>query len=114
MMLGYIPLRPWQVNALVACDTSFLTALQSIRGAGQFFAQVSLPFVPPGIVLKNGEDLALPLNAAQAAALREMAELAPYGMGEETRLDEAVRKRLQMNASELRWSFPKWQTLTGH
>ncbi len=35
-------------------------------------------------------------------------------MGEETRLDEAVRKCWQMNASELRWSFPKWQTLTGH
>lgn len=90
-------------------DTSFLTALQSIRGAGQFCAHGSLPFVPPGIVLKNGEDLALPLNAAQAAALRALAEPAPYGMGEETRLDDTVRKCWQVDASELLWSFPRWQ-----
>lgn len=88
---------------------SFLTKLLDLRGAGKFCAQGSLPFVAPGIVLKNGEDLALPLNAAQASVLRGLAEPAPYGMGTETRLDETVRKCWQIDAAELRWTSPRWQ-----
>ncbi len=89
--------------------SSFLEALQNIRGAGRFCAHGSLPFVPPGIVLKNGEDLALPLSTSQAGDLRALAEPAPYGMGSETRLDESVRKCWQIDASELSWISPKWQ-----
>lgn len=88
---------------------AFLTTLLGIRGAGQFCAQGSLPFVPPGIVLKNGDDLALPLSAAQAAELRALSEPAPYGRGEETRLDESVRKCWQLDAGELGWSSLIWQ-----
>lgn len=73
-----------------------------------------MPFVPPGIVLKNNEDLALPLTASQAADLRSLAEPAPYGMGAETRLDESVRKCWQIDAAELRWISANWQkTLEG-
>lgn len=68
-----------------------------------------MPFAAPGIVLKNGEDLALPLKASQAADLRRLAEPAPYGMGAETRLDESVRKCWQIDAAELRWISGKWQ-----
>jgi hypothetical protein len=88
----------------------FLTALHNIRGAGRFCAQGSIPFVPPGIVLKNDDDLALPLSRVQAAELRGLAEPAPYGMGAETRLDESVRKSWQIDASELRWTSKKWQS----
>ena len=100
------------LNALVMADsslTSFLTALQNIHGAGRFCAQGSIEFVPPGIVLKNEDDLALPLNSSQAAVLRELAEAAPYGMGSETRLDESVRKCWQIDAAELRWTSKKWK-----
>jgi len=92
-----------------AALTSFLTRLQNIRGAGRFCAHGSIPFVPPGIVLKNGEDLALPLTASQAADLRGLAEPAPYGMGTETRLDESVRKCWQIDAADLRWTSARWQ-----
>jgi len=91
--------------------TSFLTALQNIRGAGRFCTHASMPFVPPGIVLKNGDDLALPLNSAQAGMLRQLAEPAPYGMGAETRLDESVRKCWQIDASELCWTSKKWHSM---
>lgn len=90
--------------------SAFFTALQNIHGAGRFCAQGSIPFVPPGIVLKNGDDLALPLSNAQTAELRGLAEPAPYGMGAETRLDETVRKSWQIDASELRWTSKNWQS----
>jgi len=89
--------------------TSFLQTLQGIRGAGKFCTHGSLPFIPPGIVLKNGEDLALPLSSSQAGELRSLSEPAPYGMGSETKLDESVRKCWQIDASELRWISPRWQ-----
>lgn len=41
-----------------------------------------------------------------------MAEVAPYGKGEETIRDDSVRKCWQMDASELRWIEPKWSKTT--
>jgi predicted 2-oxoglutarate/Fe(II)-dependent dioxygenase YbiX len=88
--------------------SAFLTSLNHIRGAGRFCASGCVDFVPPGIVLKNSEDLALPLNGVQAAEVRALAEAAPYGMGTETKLDESVRKCWQIDATELKWTSKKW------
>ena len=88
--------------------TSFLETLQNVRGAGRFWTIGSFPFIPPGIVLKNGDDLALPLSRAQAAELRQMMGPAPYGMGAETRLDTSVRQCRQVDTADLAWNSPKW------
>ena len=39
----------------------------------------------------------------------KIAEVAPYGKGEETRVDEAVRKCWQIDASKIKFTHPKWQ-----
>ncbi|MEZ5303317.1 MAG: 2OG-Fe(II) oxygenase [Verrucomicrobiales bacterium] len=71
-------------------------------------------FVSPGIVIPGGaKELAFPLTAAGAKAIIAAAEPAPYGMGDETRLDDRVRKCWQIDASSLAWTNPAWARWIG-
>ena len=63
----------------------------------------------PGLRLKSGE-VAFPLPPAQVKAIREAAEPAPYGLGAKTKLDQSVRRCWQIDASELAFDNPAWQT----
>lgn len=53
-------------------------------------------------------EIASPLMKAQVRELIERAEKAPYGQGEKTLRDEAVRKCWQLDASEFRLGSRQW------
>lgn len=103
---GYAFLPPMSVRV----EDRFLDALRSIRGSGCFCMSGEMPFVFPALRLKGSEEeIAFPLPEAQARALREASEAAPYGLGEETKLDPSVRHCRQIDAEDLVFGNPAWR-----
>jgi hypothetical protein len=88
---------------------ALLSALSSITGTGNFHAAGSAPFFLPGLQVKGLGELAFPLPASQAKELAALAEAAPYGMGEQTVVDEKVRKCWQLDASLFSIKSPEWK-----
>lgn len=93
---------------MTACDT-FLSAFSEVSGTGNFHSTGIAPFFFPKLHVKGLGELALPLPGSQAEALITLAEAAPYGMGEETVLDENVRKCWQIDAARLTFKSPQWK-----
>jgi hypothetical protein len=79
-----------------ACD-KFLTAFTGVSGTGNFNTTGTAPFFLPQLHVTGLGELAFPLPAAQAKAMISLAEAAPYGKGEQTVLDEKVRKCWQLD-----------------
>eukprot|EP00947_MAST-08B_sp_MAST-8B-sp1_P006524 g6524.t1 len=58
----------------------------------------------PGLNVDGVGPIGLPLSVAQAAQLRGASEVAPFGHGHETKVDETVRKARQTDASKVHLS----------
>jgi len=91
-----------------ACD-AFLNAFSRVTGTGDFHSTGQAPFFLPGIEVEGLGELAFPLPASQVKELILLAEVAPYGLGEKTVLDESVRKCWQLDAALLSFKAPEWQ-----
>ena len=55
----------------------------------------------PGLHVENVGRIALPLMEEQAAKLHAVSEVAPFGRGSETVVDETVRKARQIDAAQV-------------
>ena len=55
----------------------------------------------PNLSVQGLGNIALPLTAEGVAALRGAAELAPFGHGAETKVDEKVRQAWQIDAARI-------------
>ena len=58
----------------------------------------------PGLHVENVGRIALPLMEEQAAKLHAVSEVAPFGRGSETVVDETVRKARQIDAAQVQLS----------
>ncbi|MCW8137586.1 MAG: 2OG-Fe(II) oxygenase [Planctomycetota bacterium] len=91
--------------------------LATARRPGEFHASgcVELPVVK--ISVDGVGTLGLPIAPAQARALIERATPAPYGKGDRTLVDPAVRRCWQLPAESVHASDPRWSvvldTITG-
>jgi hypothetical protein len=90
------------------CD-AFLKAFSQVTGTGDFHSVGQAPFFFPGLEVEGLGELAFPLPASQVMELIQVAEAAPYGLGEKTVLDENVRKCWQLGASQFCFKAPEWQ-----
>jgi len=89
---------------------SLLTALKEITGTGRFCSTGNFPFFLPQIFAR-GQELSFPLCEEQLLSLVSESDKAPFGRGEDTVLDESVRKSWQLDASELKFKSERWATL---
>lgn len=76
---------------------SFLAAelaalLSAVRRPGDFFAAGTVELLAPSLEIEGVGPVALPLLPEQAERIVGAAEAAPYGRGEETVIDPAVRR----------------------
>ena len=55
----------------------------------------------PGLEVEGVGSVGLPLTGVHAEAIKACCEPAPYGKGEETRLDRTVRDTWQLDASKV-------------
>ncbi len=85
-----------------------LDVLSSLTGTGAFCVGGVRDFIFPELRLAGGEELALPLSAAQVPAIEAAGEAAPYGKGETTVRDEDVRRCRQIDAAEFDIANPAW------
>lgn len=84
--------------------------LSRVRRAGDFYASGSMEIPMPKVEVEGVGVLSFPVPPAQIAALVRHATRAPYGRGEETILDENVRKVWQLPPAKVRVSGKSWES----
>ncbi|MGF9761792.1 2OG-Fe(II) oxygenase [Microvirga sp. 0TCS3.31] len=89
--------------------TSELAAvLTTVRRPGDFFASGTIEFLAPQLEVEGVGQIALPLLPTQAKQLVIAAERAPYGRGEQTLVDTAVRRTWQIGPDQVRIQGRGW------
>jgi len=88
--------------------------LRTVDRPGSFHASGTAELLPPSLEVEGVGPLALPLLPAQAAQLAAAAELAPFGRGQDTIVDPAVRRCWQVGPGRVRIGGRHWaRTLDG-
>lgn len=83
--------------------------LNNIQSNGSFalFEHLSNP-PNPGLYLKNGGLIGLPLSERDAKVVVAASHAAPFGKGEQTIVDNTVRKTWELSPSEFEIRNPAW------
>ena len=89
--------------------TSELAAvLATVRRPGDFFASGTIEFLAPQLEVEGVGQIALPLLPTQAKQLVAVGERAPFGRGEQTLVDTAVRRTWQIGPNQVRIQGRGW------
>ena len=83
--------------------------LAEVERPGDFYGFGSLLAPLPRLEIDGVGTVAFPLSAAQAKELVRAAEQAPYGRGEETIVDTAVRNVWQVALGKIRLGGKGWE-----
>ena len=81
--------------------------LEGVERAGDFFVNGAAEIPLPKVEVEGVGVLSFPVPPNQVAELIALATRAPYGRGEETLLDESVRKRTEPQASQNTCGIPR-------
>lgn len=83
--------------------------LRAIESEGSFalFEQLENP-PNPGLYLKDGGLIGLPLDDHGAGLITKASHAAPFGKGEETIVDTAVRKTWELSPQDFQLQNPAW------
>ncbi|KPM41799.1 hypothetical protein AK830_g4682 [Neonectria ditissima] len=96
------PFSDWH-SGLVDC-------LDGIRTAGDFsWTATYNVFVNPGLEMDGYGQVPLPLSPRDAQAIKKACRPAPFGMGDQTLVDDSVRKTWELDCSQFRPANPRWQ-----
>ena len=90
----------------LAADLAAL--LSTVRRTGDYFASGAVEIMAPLIEVEGVGPIALPLRPAQAEQLLTVADPAPYGRGEETLIDQSVRRTWQIGGERVRIRGRHW------
>ena len=82
--------------------------LGTVRRPGDFFAAGTAELLAPSLAIEGVGPVALPLLPEQAERIVGVAEAAPYGRGEETVVDPAVRRCWQIGPDRVRLGGRHW------
>ena len=82
--------------------------LGTVRRPGDFFAAGTTELLAPSLAIESVGPVALPLLPEQAERIIAVAEAAPYGRGEETVVDPAVRRCWQVGPDQVRLGGRHW------
>ena len=77
---------------MLVLATELASLLGTVRRPGDFFAAGTAELLAPSLEVEGVGPVALPLRPEQAGRIIAVAEAAPYGRGEETVVDPAVRR----------------------
>ena len=82
--------------------------LSDVERAGDFFVHGALEIPLPKLEVAGVGVVSFPVSPTQIAALIQQATRAPYGRGENTLLDESVRKVWQLTPEQVRIGGKSW------
>lgn len=66
-------------------------------------------YINPGLRIKNGGAVGLPLTIRDAQELAAVCKQSPFGKGDETLVDESVRKTWELDTTEFSCCNPAWK-----
>nr|XP_018896457.1 PREDICTED: uncharacterized protein LOC109030110 [Bemisia tabaci] len=90
--------------------TQILMTLQEIKAPSAFaFSAVSSSLPNPGLYVPSHGVMGLPLTTSDAQKIIREASQSPFGRGEETIVDTAVRKSWELKPEQFSLQNPKWQ-----
>lgn len=82
--------------------------LTAVRRPGDFFVRAAFETAMPRVEIMGVGTLSFPLPGAQVRQIIQQASRAPFGRGEETILDESVRKVWQLLPGQVRLGGKSW------
>lgn len=86
-----------------------LDAISDIHSAGSFATFGSFEnFVPPGIFVDQVGEIPLPLSSHDAQSLIQASRQAPFGKGNQTLVDETVRRTWEIDGNKVSFSNKAW------
>lgn len=92
-----------------AWQSRLLDCLNRIQTTGDIsWAQSYNMFVNPGLEI-DGRQIPLPLCPSDAQAIRDVCRPAPFGMVDQTVVDDSVRQTWQLDHSQFRLRNPSWE-----
>ncbi|HEY8614232.1 MAG TPA: 2OG-Fe(II) oxygenase [Roseomonas sp.] len=89
------------------------TLLGSVDRPGDYVTSGSIELLPPSLEIEGVGPVALPLLPVQAEQIISLAEAAPFGRGEETIVDPAVRRCWQIGPDRVRLGGRHWPRTLG-
>jgi predicted 2-oxoglutarate/Fe(II)-dependent dioxygenase YbiX len=89
-------------------SSELAAVLTTVRRPGDFFASGTIEFLAPQLEVEGVGPIALPLLPTQAKQLVAAAERAPFGRGEQTLVDTAVRRTWQIGPDQVRIQGGGW------
>ena len=92
----------------MSITTDLAATLSTVRRPGDFFVSGATELLAPLLEVDGVGLVALPLLPIQAEQLVAVAQRAPYGRGEETLVDTAVRRTWQIGADRVRILGKHW------
>ncbi len=95
-------------------NTALWQLLEDVDQPSQFCVEGRLESSPPALSVAGIGHIAFPLLPVQMEQLIQVAEQAPYGRGEETLVDTAVRRTWQIAADQLTLAGKYWSTTLTH
>src|SRR5918997_6130779 len=98
-IVARLPAAPAALSAagtMSSIATRLAAVLRTVRRPGDFFVAGRTELFAPSLEVEGVGPVALPLLPMQARQLVAAAEPAPYGRGEETLIDPAVRRCRQI------------------
>jgi len=90
-------------------NTALWEQLEQVDQPGQFCVHGRLNGTPPALSVASVGRIAFPLLPVQMEQLIQVAEQAPYGRGEATLVDTAVRRTWQIAADQITLEGKYWQ-----
>ena len=85
-----------QILSEIQCSGSFLTS-------GSFKSGIN-----PGLEVPSAGPIGLPLSVEAAKKIIQASHISPYGKGNETLVDESVRKSWELNTDQFSLKNPAW------
>lgn len=94
---------------MLSVTTELPELLSTVRRPGDFYATGTIEILAPHLEVAGVGPVAFPLLPVQAEQLVAVAEPAPYGRGEATLVDTAVRRTWQINADRVHLEGRGWE-----
>jgi hypothetical protein len=88
--------------------TEVLDILLQVKGSGKYVSANISDFVFPDLEINMIGELSFPINEIQAKALINIAQKAPFGIGQETVVDSQVRSAWEIDAKQLHFKGKQW------
>ena len=107
-MLNLIEPRVMKTASMSSITSELAAVVATVRRPNDLFVSTMIGFLAPQLEVEGVGQIALPLLPTQAKQLVIAAEQAPYGRGEQTLVDTAVRRTWQIGPDQVRIEGRGW------